>query len=83
MAGADESTPVVRRGPGRPRKVVEEPKTQEAPKIQEEPKQPEVKRNLHDPRIGEKVADDRWRNVSFADGSEYRVEGGVIVEKVC
>lgn len=69
MAEADESTPV-KRGPGRPRKT------------QEEPTKPEVKTDSVDPRIGTPVADERWHHVSFPDGSEYRVEDGVIVEKV-
>lgn len=70
MPADDESTPT-RRGPGRPRKTQEA-----APKKAEPPSDPD------DPRIGETVADDRWHHVTFSDGSEYRVEDGVIVEKV-
>ncbi len=68
--------PVPKRGPGRPRKVpVETPKEPvEAPKP--EPKKPA------DGRIGEDVGDDRIHFVSFSDGSEYRCENGVIVERV-
>lgn len=71
MPEADESTPV-KRGPGRPRKVQEEPK-------------PEVKNPLtdpDDPRIGESCDPD-WSVVAFSDtGYMYRCEDGVIVERV-
>ena len=65
----------VRRGPGRPRKIVPDP----APKPE---LKPEPKAEPDDPRIGETVDDDRWHFISFADGCEYRVEYGVIVERV-
>ena len=70
----DDETPV-KRGPGRPRKVQPEP----APKPESKPA---PKSDPDDPRIGETVADDRWRHISFSDGSEYRVENGVIVERL-
>lgn len=68
-------TPPVRRGPGRPRKVQETETTNPDPK-------PEIKPDPDDLHIGEKVADDRWHHIAFGDGSEYRVEDGVIVERV-
>lgn len=70
MADEAESAPV-KRGPGRPRKVVQEAVPE--PKV-------EVKSDPDDPRIGRSV-DPAWSQISFADG-EYRIEGGVIVEKI-
>lgn len=67
-------TPPVRRGPGRPRKVQE---TEPALKSEVTPPS-----DPDDPRIGQKVADDRWHHIAFEDGIEYRVEDGVIVERV-
>lgn len=69
---ADEAP--VKRGPGRPRKIQDTPPPAPAPK-------PEVKSDPDDPRIGQSVEDDRWSHISFSDG-EYRVENGVIVEKI-
>lgn len=64
---ADEAP--VKRGPGRPRKVV-----------QEEPAKPDVKSDPDDPRIGQEC-DPSWNGVGFEDGY-YRCENGVIVEKM-
>jgi hypothetical protein len=76
---ADE-TPV-KRGPGRPRKIQVEAQVEVKPEAAVEPKKPEVKTDPTDPRIGQTVDDDRWAHISFSDG-EYRVENGVIVEKI-
>lgn len=72
MADEVENAPV-KRGPGRPRKVV-----QEAPVAA---KAPEVKSDPDDPRIGEFVHEGaHW--ISYPDGSEYRCVDGVITERV-
>lgn len=45
-------------------------------------KEQDRKADAQDPRIGQTVADDRWTQISYADGSTYRVEDGQIVEKL-
>lgn len=47
----------------------------EAPEPKEDPKPT-------DPRIGEDIDDPRVKFVSFEDGTEYRCDNGVIVERV-
>lgn len=69
MADEVESTPV-KRGPGRPRKVVQE--TAVEPKVRSDPPDPRIGQFLH-----EGV---RW--VSYPDGSEYRCVDGVITERM-
>lgn len=75
-----EAQPAKRR-PGRPRKspdpeVVEDavPELEETPVVQ--PSDPD------DGRIGQKVDDPNWTAVVFMDDTQYRVEDGVIVERV-
>lgn len=67
----------VKRGPGRPRKVV-------APKVEPAPddawKTPEPVVVPVDPRIGQKCPAD-WSSVGYEDGT-YRCENGRIVERV-
>lgn len=62
----------VKRAPGRPRKVESDEKPAEKP-AQQFPV---------DERIGLTVSDDRWEAIGFDDGRSYRVENGVIVERV-
>lgn len=73
MPEDDKSAPV-RRGPGRPRKVQET-----------EPAQPELKverpSDPDDSRIGQECPVG-WSNVGYGDGTTYRCEDGVIVERV-
>lgn len=67
----------VKRAPGRPRKVpVERPGVVEEVPVEGSP--------LFEPdeRVGQKVDDERWVSISFDDGRSYRVENGVIVERV-
>lgn len=65
-----------KRRPGRPRKSAAE--VGESPVADtEEP----VPSDPTDERIGEKVDPD-WRAIVFMDDSQYRVENGVIVERV-
>lgn len=71
MADEVESTPV-KRGPGRPRKVVAEV----APEVEAT-----VLSDPDDPRIGQPCSE-LWSNVGYDDGREYRCEGGVIVERI-
>lgn len=59
----------VRRGPGRPRKV------------QETEPEPEITSDPDDPRIGKKCPPD-WSGVGYDDGTTYRCENGVIVERL-
>lgn len=47
-----------------------------------DPRKTDRKSDSDDPRIGQEVADDRWRQITFSDGSSYRVEDGHIVEKL-
>lgn len=69
MADEVESTPV-KRGPGRPRKVV-------VPEVASEP----VPSDPNDPRIGT-PCDPSWSCVGYGDGTTYRCEGGLHVERV-
>lgn len=68
-----EDTQVVKRGPGRPRKAAVKPPSDV----------PDAWRNtVSDERVGEVVDDPRWTEIGFDDGRVYRVENGVIVERV-
>lgn len=68
------STQPMSRGPGRPRKNPDpEPETREA---KDKPTFPP------DERVGQPVADSRWTEISFDDGQSYRIEEGVIVERI-
>lgn len=60
----------VRRGPGRPRRA-----ESESPSVEARPSDPA------DGRIGTDVHPDATA-VGFDDGSQYRVEDGVLVERV-
>ncbi len=74
-----ESLPV-KRGPGRPRKVATPKVVDAAPpdawRTSDGPTIPP------DPRIGQHVDDARWTSIGFDDGSQYRCESGIIVERV-
>lgn len=71
----------VRRGPGRPRKVVPDAPAVDA-KADEPPKEsPAEKARPSDDRIGEEV-DPAVEFLSFEDGREYRCADGVITERV-
>lgn len=80
-------TAPVKRGPGRPRKVVPEPAKVEV--VADEPAataEPEktaepVPSDPYDPRIGRAVHRDATQ-IGFDDGCRYRVEGGLIMEKL-
>jgi hypothetical protein len=72
MADEVESTPV-KRGPGRPRKVV-----QEAPP---EPEKVAPPSDPDDPIIGT-PCDPSWSCVGYGDGTTYRCEDGFHVERV-
>jgi hypothetical protein len=73
-----ESQPV-KRGPGRPRKVA-------APKVDVSPPADEWKTSAPvfpaDERIGQHVDDPNWTAIVFQDDRQYRIEDGVIVERV-
>jgi hypothetical protein len=65
---SDDETPA-RRGPGRPRKQVE-------------PDAPAKRPTSSDERIGQSVDEPTATQIGFCDGRTYRVEAGVIVERV-
>lgn len=68
-------SPSTRKAPARPaaQSVAPEPSPEPAPKPAPKPS---------DPRIGENIDDPRVKFVTFADGTEYRCDNGVIVERV-
>lgn len=67
-----EHTPPAKRGPGRPRKTEEKA----------EPN-PEAKSKFPaDERVGQSVDNPAWTGITFPDDREYRVENGVIVERI-
>lgn len=74
-----ESQPV-KRGPGRPRKVAA-PKVDVSPPDEWKTSDPEPAAVPVDPRIGQSC-DPSWSSVGYSDGSTYRCENGVIVERV-
>lgn len=65
----DEITPLKRK-PGRPRKVPLP--TEESETVPSDP---------DDPRIGQSC-DTAWSGIGYDDGTSYRCENGVIVERV-
>jgi hypothetical protein len=72
---ANEDTQPVKRSPGRPRKAA-------AQEAEHHPKHAAPEPAAADPRIGESVGDERVKGISFPDGTQYRCEKGVIVERV-
>lgn len=78
-----EETQPPKRGPGRPRKV-----PAATPSAADSAPQPadEWKTNAPvfpaDERIGQHVDDPNWTAIVFQDDRQYRVEDGVIVERV-
>lgn len=80
-----EETQPAKRRPGRPRKVVEPAAEPVAEHVEhaEPAVLPAPKAALPgDDRIGQRVDDPRWTGITFEDNREYRVENGVIVERV-
>lgn len=83
----DAAEQPVKRRPGRPRKnplPAEVPATPDTVAAEVAPAKP-AKPAPKDPsgeRIGQEVDDDRYSSVVFPDGSQYRIENGVIVERV-
>lgn len=76
-----ESQPV-KRGPGRPRKVAAVPPVETQPP-DDAWKTPEPAKFPPDERIGTQIADTACTSISYSDGDrQYRVENGVIVERV-
>lgn len=79
----------VRRGPGRPRKVVAEPakakvpasEPAEAPKAEEPPVEKAQPADPRDPRIGQEVHPLATR-IGFDDGGEYECADGFITKRV-
>ncbi len=83
-----EAAPV-KRGPGRPRKTSppvptpSEPVPASAVAEEHKPRHAAVEPEMPvDPKIGQQVEDPRWTAIVFPDGAQYRVEAGVIVERV-
>lgn len=77
MASPGEAQPVKRR-PGRPRKAPESPPAEPVIELEST-----GERALPaDERIGEHVDDPRWTAIVFPDDRQYRIENGVIVERV-
>lgn len=84
-------TAPVKRGPGRPRKVVpklaEKPLVEtdgdpaDIPEVAEEPAQKERPHDPDDPRIGQEVHPTAT-HVGFDDGTQYLAAGGFITERV-
>jgi hypothetical protein len=79
MPEVAESLPV-KRGPGRPRKVA-------APKVDAQPDDawktsPPAPSIPSDERVGERVDVPGCTGYTFPDDREYRVENGVIVERI-
>lgn len=74
-----EITPV-KRGPGRPRKhPLPEPTA--APEQVPAKAEPVSEKDSGDPRIGQTCHPD-WSGIGYDDGTSYRCENGVIVERV-
>lgn len=73
-----------KRRPGRPRKVLVASEPETVPDAPPEPDAVEVspRRILGDDRVGTPVDDPRCTGITFPDDREYRVENGVIVERV-
>lgn len=76
----DAESPPVKRGPGRPRKVVA-PKVEVSPADEWKTSEPEPVAEPADPRIGQ-VCDPGWSSVGYSDGSTYLCKNGKIVERV-
>lgn len=82
MSEVAEPLPV-KRGPGRPRKVAAVPQAEPESSPADAWKTPEPAKFPPDERIGQRVADPRWSSISYSDDQrEYRIEDGVIVERV-
>lgn len=77
MSNPEVAKPV-KRAPGRPRKIA----VKAAEEVADVWKTPDPMEFPADERVGQRVADDRWTSISFDDGRSYRVEDGVIVERV-
>lgn len=69
--------PPVKRGPGRPRK--QPPPEPDSAAAESVTKQPAPEND--DPRIGQ-PCDSAWSGIGYDDGTSYRCENGVIVERV-
>lgn len=84
-----EETQPPKRGPGRPRKVqaaVVAPSAEVAPPEADAPppdewKTPESAKFPPDERIGQHVGSG-YSSISYSDDRQYRIEDGVIVERV-
>lgn len=77
MTAPEEAQPVKRR-PGRPRKVTPEAAVVDPPDAWRTSPGPFA----GDDRIGDSVDNPAWTAITFDDNREYRVENGVIVERV-
>lgn len=83
MSSTEEVQPA-KRSPGRPRKT---PAVKPAPAAESEPvkvveSEPAKPKFPSDERIGKPVDDLRWTEIGFDDGRSYRIENGVIVERI-
>lgn len=79
-----ETAQPAKRGPGRPRKSAAakvESSTNVEP-VEDAWKTPVPTKLPPDERVGQQVADDRWTSIGFDDGRSYRIENGVIVERI-
>lgn len=82
MSEVAEPLPV-KRGPGRPRKVAIAPQAEPDPPPADAWKTPEPAKFPQDERIGQQVANPAWTEISFSDDDrQYRIENGLIVERV-
>lgn len=78
----------VRRGPGRPRKVVPEPAKVEAPADEpavpsapEEPAEKTPRHDSDDPRIGQGVHP-LATHIGFDDGAQYECADGLVTKRI-